>query len=121
MYLVQMTLNYNKLDKIENEKSYTSKVHTIGVFNDIDEAYSEGNKVCEELEKRWELNKAYNVKRRLKDGWLNNSIGNLAYIKTPFHFNLQVIPLHMGDIAEMLDKVQGEIEELMTWEAMENA
>ena len=104
-----VTMEYRYKDAPDwSDSTYREKVDTIGVFNNIQEAIEEGNKVLIELEKHFEINPNYNRKDRLSKN--NRLISNLAYLVTPFTFFLKVEKLKYNDCKDSIKEVLQSIE-----------
>jgi len=80
-----------------------SKTLTLGVFDNLQEAYSVGNKKLEFLESKFSLNKAWNRKDRLNDN--KHLISELVYLETPFWFLLIITTLNYYSFEEEFNKV----------------
>ena len=101
-YLVTIEFRYVK--RLEyDETNYITKTNTIGVFDTIEEARTEGNKQLEVLESIFPLNPNWNNKERFKQG--QTLISNLAYLITPFSFFAKITYLNYSDLRADIDQV----------------
>lgn len=102
-YLVTFEFRYTIYAKDDDsDNKYITKVNTIGVFDTVEEAISNGNKNLEVLENHFNLNPNYNKRERFSKngGCLGNAkflISDLAYLVTPFRFFAKITPLHYED------------------------
>lgn len=110
-YLVDIEFRYNDKKPEKDDYDYVSKTVTIGVFDTLEEANEEGNKMIETLEKHFELHKFhqghYAARERFSKnggcfGSRNDLITNLAFLKTPFDFYAHVKKLKHLDLEEMI-------------------
>ena len=108
--LVTIEFRYMDVPKSEDFSGSESKTITIGVFDTIDEAITEGNKALEVFEKHFKLNTAWNRKERFSKngGCFGNAkrlISPLAYLQTPFDFYAKITKLTYNDVNETIVEV----------------
>ena len=101
-FLVTMEYTYRDVPDW-SDTTYREKIDTVGVFDSIEEAIEEGNKVLIELEKHFELNPNYNRKYRLSKN--NRLISNLPYLVTPFTFFLKLKKLQYNNCKDSIREV----------------
>jgi len=113
-YLVDIEFRYHDVPKNEHFSGYESKTVTIGVYDTLEEANQEGNKMLEILESKFELHKFpaghYAARERFsKNGGCFGSrkdlVTNLAYLKTPFEFYAHVKRLKYLDLEETINDI----------------
>jgi hypothetical protein len=114
-FLLTIEFRYKEIPKSDIFSEHKSKIITIGVFDDVDNACLEGNKLMENLEGKFPLHVFPNGKGSAKKerfsknggcfGSKNNLITNLAYLKTPFEFYAKIETLKMEDIEETIEGV----------------
>lgn len=109
-YLVTIEFRYLDAPKGDHDSSSKSKTITIGVFDDVDVAHTEGNKALEVLESKFPLNSNYNTKERFSKnggcfGTPNHLISDLAYLRTPFSFFAKVTTLNILDVNDTITEV----------------
>ena len=109
-WVVDIEFRYmNTSDKhYENGYTYASKVITLGIFDDFEDACNEGNSILENrFESRFELNKNWNKKERFSRN--NTLISNLAYLTTPFAFFAEITRLDFGSVNDAINSaIEGE-------------
>ena len=88
---------------------YTQEKQTLGIFEDISDAINCGNDFCIVLENKYPLNPNYNIKRRFNKSTL--TMGNLAYIKTPFAFYAKIEKLRYFETEQLLNNIEKSITE----------
>ena len=88
---------------------YKQEKQTLGIFEDIDVAINCGNDFCIILESKYLLNPNYNIKRRFSKNTL--TMGNSAYIKTPFTFYATIEKLRYFETEQLLSKLEKEIDD----------
>lgn len=116
-YLVQLELRYRDApdDNDEDGLTQVNVVTTLGVFDDVNDAYKIGNECLEELENRFPLNKNWNKRYRLGAnngpfGYPTHLISNLGYLITPFEFYLSVKTLKYLPIIDEVVKATEALE-----------
>jgi hypothetical protein len=123
-YLVQIEFRYSKAPKDEIDTDYSSKTITIGVFNDFNEAFDEGNKVLEFLESRFNLHEFPNGTKAIKERFSLNGgcfgskktlITNMAYLQTPFSFFAKITELKHESIDEALNYILKSVKDYREW------
>ena len=107
-----VTIEFRYLDSKDADMSGTArtKTITIGIYDDIQDAYQHGNQALEVLESKFPLNPNYNKRERFSAnggpfGFPNHLITDLAYLRTPFSFFAKVTKLEFGDISDTIDEV----------------
>jgi len=112
-----VTIEFRYLDKPkgEHDSEHKSKTITIGVYDTLEEAIVEGNKVLEILENQFKLHVFPNNKGEAKRerfsknggcfGSANRLISNLAYLQTPFAFYAKIEKLTYADIEQTITEV----------------
>ena len=123
-YLVTIEFRYSDMPKTEHDSDYRSKKVTIGVYDSFDEACLNGNNVLENLESRFDIH-TYPDGRKADKGRLSSHggylggkldlISNLAYLKTPFTFYIQITTLKYENINESIDSVLSSIKRYRIW------
>lgn len=113
--LVTIEFRYRDKPKGEHDSEHKNKTITIGVYDTLEEAIVEGNKVLEILEKQFKLhvfpnNKGEAKKERFSKnggcfGSANRLISNLAYLQTPFDFYAKIEKLTYADIEQTITEV----------------
>ena len=88
---------------------YKQEKQTLGIFEDINDAINCGNNFCIILESKYSLNPNYNIKRRFSKSTL--TMGNSAYIKTPFTFYATIEKLRYFETEQLLNKLEKEIDD----------
>lgn len=110
-YLVDIEFRYNDKKHEKEDCDYVSKTITVGVFDTLEEANDVGNKLLEQLERRFEPHifpsglKATKERFSKNGGVLGsrkNLITNGAYLKTPFSFFAHVKRLQYLDLDEAI-------------------
>lgn len=113
-YLVTIEFRYtSKREYQRGGNMRIDKTITIGVFDDLDSACIEGNKMLEVLESKFKIHvypQGNEVKRQRfsKNGFLgtpNTLVTNLAYLQTPFEFYAKITTLHYEDTAQAIEEV----------------
>jgi hypothetical protein len=112
-YLVQIEFRYTRpRDRFGN--THACKTVCLGIADTLDGAIFCGNTGLVVLEGRFRLNPAYNTRQRFSKNEL--LITNLGYIKTPFEFYAQIVPLDFvdlgGTIADIVKEVKAGREEV---------
>lgn len=105
--LLTIEFRYHDAPKSEHDCESKSKEITIGVFDTLDDAIVEGNKVLEVFEKHFKLNTAWNKKDRFSKnggcfGYPKRLISQLAYLQTPFDFYAKITQLKYDDVEETI-------------------
>ena len=112
--LVTIEFRYDDIPKGEWDTKYKDKTVTSGVFDTLEEAIVEGNKVLEILEKQFKLhvfpdNREAKKERFSKNGgcfgYPHRLITNMAYLKTPFQFYAKIAQLKYDDVEETIADV----------------
>lgn len=112
--LVTIEFRYRDVPKGEWDSGHPSKTITIGVFDTLDEAITEGNKALEVLESKFNLHEFPNGTKAKKErfsknggcfGSANKLITNLAYLKTPFAFYAKITTLNYNDVDQTINEV----------------
>lgn len=107
-YLTTVEFRYYDAPKYSEDDSaqHLTKIVTLGVFDNKEDANTSGNKFLEVLETKYKLNPNYNVKQRLGVGRYNsNLIADLGYIQTPFSFFLKITELKYQDFEQSITDV----------------
>lgn len=120
-YLVDISFKYNCAPNAIPKISYNHKTITVGIFNNIEDAYKAGNKALKKLEKRFPINPIYKDKRYIKQNTFNKDGGSMGhprhmvteigYLNTPFKFFAEVKQLTFDDVDETLDEILESINE----------
>lgn len=119
-----VTIEFRYMDNT----GYGNKKITVGVFDTLDEAIIEGNKVLEIFENKFKLHvfpKGYSAaKERFSKsggcfGSANRLITNLAYLQTPFGFYAQIKTLKYGDVEQTISDVLEAIERYKIYKSQE--
>jgi hypothetical protein len=109
--LLTIEFRYHDVPKGDWDSSYKSKIITIGVFDTLDEAIIEGNKVLEVLENKFDIHTFPDGRKANKDrlgknngcfGSANRLVTNLAYLKTPFSFFVKIEKLTYADVEQTI-------------------
>jgi hypothetical protein len=111
-----VTIEFRYLDKPKGDwdSEHKSKTITIGVFDTLDEAIVEGNKVLELLESKFELHTFPDGRKANKDrfgknngcfGYPQRLVTDMAYLKTPFSFFAKIEQLKYADIEQTITEV----------------
>ena len=112
-YLVNVEFRYNDKKPDRDEDNYESKTITIGVFDTLEEANTEGNKLLEILESNYPLHEFPDGRKAAKErfskhggafGSRKDLITNMAYLKTPFSFFARVKKLQYLDVQDTIDE-----------------
>lgn len=112
-YLLTIELRYT--DFKNGDTRLGNNTTTIGVYDEAQEAYNAGNKVCELLESKYKLHKFPDGRDAVKErfsknggpfGQPNHLITNSAYLKTPFEFYLKITRLKYNDLEEVLTEAE---------------
>jgi hypothetical protein len=102
--LLIIEFRYNDKPKSEFFGGYKTKTVTIGVFDTIDEAIVESNKVLEILESKFKLHVFPKGNLAIKDRFSlsNRLISNLAYLQTPFDFYAKIKTLKYEELEQTI-------------------
>jgi hypothetical protein len=112
--LLTIEFRYQNVPKGEWDSSHTTKTITIGVYDTLDEAIIEGNKVLELLESNFALHTFPDGRKANKErfgknngcfGYPNRLVTNLAYLRTPFSFFAKIEQLKYNDVEETITEV----------------
>lgn len=110
-YLVSIEFRYNYID-YQMDRQLTINTSTIGVFDDINDAYEKGNDVLIELESSYKLNVYKNgttaKKERLSK--FKKLVTNLGYLKTPFEFYMKLTTLDHVPVKDVLHLISKRLE-----------
>jgi len=109
-YLVSIEFRYSDAPKHEDGHTSRRNTVTIGVYDNFDEACTEGNKALVVMESKYKLNPNRNKRKRFsKNGGCFGSkkslVSNLAYLQTPFAFYANITTLSFGDVSETIEAV----------------
>jgi hypothetical protein len=114
-YLVTIEFRYtSKREYSSGGNMYINKTITVGVYEYLETACIEGNKILEVLESRFKLHKFPQGHEAVKErfsknggcfGSAKNLITNSAYLKTPFSFYAKIDTLHYEDLGQTIDNV----------------
>lgn len=109
-HLVTIEFRYNDVSKDSSETQHKFKTLTIGVFDTVDDAITEGNKALEVFEKHFKLNPHWNRKERFSKnggafGSMHNLISDSAYLTTPFTFYAKITKLNYYDVESTILEV----------------
>jgi hypothetical protein len=93
-YVVKLELRYSDAPN-DIGSTYRTNIITLGVFDDVQQAYTCGNESLAELEKHYPLNKNWNRKERFSAnggcfGSAKHLISDSGYLTTPFSFFLSI-------------------------------
>ena len=120
-YLVTIEFRYSDAPVSEQDGGHRSKKVTVGVFDDMEAAHENANKVLEVLESKFELNP--NTARRERfsknGGWFGrptNLVTNLGYLRTPFEFFLKVITLNFDSVENTIGEILEAVERYRDFE-----
>lgn len=113
--LLTIEFRYRDKPKGEHDSEHKDKTITIGVYDTLEEAIVEGNKVLEILEKNFKLhvfpnNKGEAKKERFSKnggcfGYPQRLVTNLAYLQTPFAFYAKIEKLTYGEVEQTITEV----------------
>jgi len=112
--LVTIEFRYRNLPKGEWDGGHLTKIITIGVFDTLDEAIIEGNKVLEIFENHFKIHVFSDNREAKRDkfgtnngcfGSANRLITPLAYLQCPFDFYAKITKLTYSDVEETIFKV----------------
>ena len=112
--LVTIEFRYRDKPKGDWDSSHTSKTITIGIYDTLDEAIIEGNKVLELLESKFELHTFPDGRKAKKErfgknngclGYPNKLVTDMAYLRTPFNFFAKIEQLKYNDVEETITEV----------------
>jgi len=112
--LLTIEFRYNDISKGEFDTEHKNMTITIGVFDTLEEAIVEGNKVLEIFEKHFKLHVFPGNREAKKDrfsknggcfGSTNRLISQLAYLQTPFDFYAKITKLNYSDIEQTITDV----------------
>jgi len=112
--LVTIEFRYRDIPKGDWDSSCKSKTITIGVFDTLDEAIVEGNKVLDVLESKFDIHTFPDGRKANKDrfgknngcfGSANRLVTDLAYLRTPFSFFVKIEKLTYADVGEIIAEV----------------
>lgn len=98
-YLLTLEFGYEKPnldDSDDYPTNYTTKIITIGVYDDKKSAQENGNAVMEIFEKHFPLNPHWNKKERFTDR--KDLIADSCTVQTPFAFFLKITTLEYFDV-----------------------
>ena len=109
-YLVTIEFRYMDIPKSNLLTGHKSKTITIGIYDNEEDAISNGNKALEVFEKHFALNPHWNTKERFsKSGGYDGSpkylIWSDIWIKTPFDIYAQITVLEHQDVEETINYV----------------
>jgi len=109
-YLVTIEFRYNQIAKT-TRGNYRSKIVTIGVYNDFEDACKHGNEVLEVMETKFKKfpSASESTTRFSKNGGCfgmkNDLVGNLGYLNTPFTFFAKITRLEYNPLEDIIDDV----------------
>lgn len=112
--LVTIEFRYHDKPKYDRDSGSETKTITVGVFDTLEEAIIEGNKVLEVFEKHFKLHSFPNGRVASKDRFGKNNgcfgsatrlISPLAYLKTPFDFYAKITKLTYSDVEQTILEV----------------
>jgi len=112
--LVTIEFRYRDKPKGEWDSGHPSKTITIGVFDTLDEAIVEGNKVLEILESKFDIHTFPDGRKANKEkfgknngcfGSANRLVTDLAYLRTPFSFFVKIEKLTYGEVETIITEV----------------
>lgn len=113
--LVTIEFRYRDKPKGDWDSEHKDKTITVGVYDTLEEAIVEGNKVLEILEKNFKLHVFPNNKGEAKRerfsknggcfGYPHRLVTNMAYLQTPFAFFAKIEKLTYGDIEQTIAEV----------------
>lgn len=112
--LLTIEFRYRDAPKNEDSSEHKNKTITIGVFDTLEEAIVEGNKILEVLEKHFKIHIFPGNREAKKDrfgknngcfGTANRLITELAYLQTPFAFFAKIQQLKYGNVEETILEV----------------
>ena len=128
-FLVTIEFRYNDVLRCEGDYTSRTKEVTIGVYDNFNDACKEGNKLMENLESKFDLHVFPNGKGTAKRerfsknggcfGSKKNLITSLAYLKTPFQFFAEIIPLKYDVIDNVIDEVTDSVKRYKNYKAAE--
>lgn len=113
-YLVRIEFRYSDAPETEDGYHSKNKMVTIGVYDTFEEACKNGNNLLEVLESKFELHQYPDGSKASKErfskngglfGGKNTLVTNLAYLKTPFEFYVQIETLKYDPIDEVIKEV----------------
>lgn len=101
-YLVTIEFRYSDAPD-SMDLTYRTKTITIGVYDTIEEAITNGNNSLMVFEEQFNLNTAWNRKERFTK--TNRLISELAYLQTPFSFFAKIITLEYSSVEKEIENV----------------
>lgn len=109
-YLVTIEFRYMDAPKSDLLSGHENKEITVGVYDNEDDAISNGNKALEAFEARFPLNPHWNTKERFSrnGGCLGNPkylVSNNTWITTPFDVYAKITVLKYQDVNEAINEV----------------
>lgn len=113
-YLVRIEFRYSDAPETEGRSTYKNKMVTIGVYDTFEDACQNGNNLLKILESKFELHQFPDSRKASKErfsknggpfGSKNDSVTNLAYLKTPFNFYAKIETLKYSPIDEIIEDV----------------
>lgn len=113
-YLVSIEFRYSDAPKSESDCTSRSKTVTIGIYDDFDDACTNGNALMQNLESKFQLHQFPNGSEASKERFSKNGgcfgskkdlITNLAYLKTPFEFYAKIKTLKYDTVDDVIDDV----------------
>lgn len=109
-YLVTIEFSYMDVPESNLFTGHKNKTITIGVYDNEEDAISDGNKALEVFEKHFALNPHYNTKERFSKnggcfGSPNYLISNMTWITTPFAVYAKITVLYCQDVEKTINYV----------------
>jgi hypothetical protein len=103
--LLRIEFRYTDAPKGEHDCGYRTKKITIGIYDSLEEAVKEGNKVLEDLSKRFEVR--YDDKFGVNSGCFGTAkrlVTNCCYPTKGVQYFAQITKLSFDDVKEMVDE-----------------
>lgn len=128
-YLVQLELWYNDAPKYTDNFTDRNVKVTIGIYDEFDEACVNGNKLLENLESKFELHAFPDGRKATKERFSKNGgcfgsqktlVTNLAYLKTPFYFNVQIKTLKYDSVDKSIEDAVNAVRRCKIYEKEQN-
>ncbi len=100
--LLTVEFRYNDVPKGEHDSGHISKTITIGVFDTLDEAITEGNKLLDTLSKTFQVRERF--KKNHLFGFPNKLVTNTSYPTYGIQYFAKIETLKFDDLAESINE-----------------
>lgn len=103
--LLTIEFRYCDIPKSEDFSGYTNKTITIGIYDTLEEAIQEGNKILTVLSKKFEVRSNDKFKLKYLFGFPKRLVTNTSYPTNGIRYFANITKLKFDDLGDTIEEV----------------